>query len=133
MSNTLRISFGASANGQAIGASAVADEVSGDSMLQLAITIASDASDAAANCVIDEDTLAGFFMVSDVDCTVKTNSDSAAQETFDLSAGVPVYWTSNSSGAKPISDDLTALYITNDSSPAAAGTLYLVAVTDATP
>jgi len=44
--------------------------------------------------------------------TVKTNSDSAPQETLTLIAGEPVQWAAANTLACPFSGDITALYAT---------------------
>jgi len=49
------------------------------------------------------------------DMTVETNSSSAPDDTFNLTDGVPVFWSANMQGspAIPLSADITALYVTN--------------------
>ena len=78
---------------------------------------------------IDEDALKAFWLSSTQNVTVETNSGSAAQETFALVAGVPVIWTGT--GTKPISDDVTGLFVTNASG--ATATITLEALVDPTP
>jgi len=49
------------------------------------------------------------------DMTVETNSSSAPDDTFNLTDGVPVFWSANMQGspAIPLSADITSLYVTN--------------------
>lgn len=49
------------------------------------------------------------------DMTVETNSSSAPDDTFNLTDGVPVFWSANMQGSPgiPLSADITALYVTN--------------------
>jgi hypothetical protein len=51
--------------------------------------------------------------------------------TITLNAIVPVFWVTDMGGTKPISDDVTALFVTNDSG--ATANVRLVVITDATP
>jgi hypothetical protein len=129
MSNTIQISYSTLVNGVPVSSSV--QTASGSSLLQITETIANAGTNIAVACSIDEDALAGFFLSSNYDVTVKTNSSGSPQETIALKAGVPVVWTSGSVGSKPISDDVTALYITNASGSSA--TVTLIAITDATP
>lgn len=70
-----------------------------------------------------------LYLHSDVDCTLETNSSSAAAVTLALVAGQPVVWSSTNGQANPFSTvDVTALYV----SAAAAGTLTLKALVDPT-
>lgn len=71
----------------------------------------------------------GFFMISDVaGLTVETNSSSAPDQTFFLSAGVPVDWIYGD-GTSPVTVTVTKLYLTCPSN----GTFKVRALIDATP
>lgn len=72
-----------------------------------------------------------FFMVSDQDLTVETNSSSAPDDTISLIANVPFIWHNTGPEANPFSADITALFLTNASAAAAAFKLRMVI--DATP
>lgn len=82
------------------------------------------------NFALDISKCVGFYMVSDVAMTVKTNSSGSPQETFTLTADEPVFW--NDAMSMTISSlfagDVTALYVTNTT----AGTLRIRAIYDPT-
>lgn len=127
---TLRVRNEITVQGVGLGASAIY-EATGSALLQVEESVADDASDYEIACVIDEDALVGLVIVSDQAVTVKTNSSGDPQETISLSANAPVLWFTEMGSAKPISDDLTALFVSNSSGSAA--TVRVVAITDATP
>lgn len=58
--------------------------------------------------------LASLVVKADRAVTVKTNSSSSPQETWNLEAGRPLIWFSGT-GTAPIAGDLTGLFITNTS------------------
>lgn len=97
--------------------------------ISLSEQVATGQTDKAIAVAIDEDNLKFFWLKSDQDVTIETNSGSAAQETFALTANVPVVWTG--SGTKPIADDVTGLFVTNASGQPA--TIVLEAIVDPTP
>lgn len=66
---------------------------------------------------IDISELQVFYMVSDQAMTIETNSGSAAQETFTLTANKPVVWRSGD--AAIFAGDVTGFYATNASGNAA--------------
>lgn len=130
MANSMSVNFGASANGVPIATSTQRAEAS--SLLLVQEAIAASASDESVAAVVDEGTLKGFYLLATGgDLIVKTNSDSAPDDTFALKDGVPVTWTEESAGAKPIGEDITGLYVSN-SGDSEVG-LILIALTDATP
>lgn len=57
--------------------------------------------------------LKSIFILSDQNCTVKTNSSGAPQETITLVAGIPFVWQYQSGVAVPFAGDVTAWYVTN--------------------
>jgi hypothetical protein len=126
--STLRISFQVSVNG----ATAVESQfsASGSALLQISESVPESSTDLQINCSIDEDTLTGFFLYSDKAVTVETNSGSAPQETIALGANEFRVWKTGM-GTKPISDDVTALFVTNAGS--AAANVTIIALTDSTP
>ncbi len=65
--------------------------------------------------------------------TVKTNSSSEPTDTLSLSAKKDVIWTPDDTQACPLTDDVTALYITNTSESGEDLDFYLQAAVDSTP
>lgn len=60
-----------------------------------------------------------FVMWADQDITVETNNGSTPDDTFSLTAGIPVAWSAGQAATCPITTDITALYVTNSSGSAA--------------
>jgi hypothetical protein len=57
--------------------------------------------------------LKSIFILSDQNCTIKTNSSGSPQETITLVANVPFVWQYQSGVTVPFAGDVTAWYITN--------------------
>lgn len=108
---------------------------SGASMLKITETVAAQVEEtpgtATIACVIDEDNLTGLLIHSDQDLSLTTKQDGGDVDNITLSANVPVIWTPDSVGAKPITDDLDQIVAVNTG--ATAATLTIVALTDPTP
>ena len=100
-------------------------------------SIADSETDLLVEFTLDISACQAFIMVSDQDLTVKTNSDSAPQETLTLVADEPVVFIRNAADdpmqgfAEPVLGDITALYVTNASGSAAR--LRIKALEDITP
>ena len=129
MANELVVSVTVNAGGVPL--VATQQRASGSAMLVIQEEIAGSGTDVQVAASIDEGALEGLAILSDRDLTLKTNSSSVPDDTFALKAGVPVIWTTGSATAKPLGDDVTALFATNAGSQAAK--LTIVAITDATP
>ena len=76
-------------------------------------------TDLLVNFAADVSKVLSLFIVSDVACTIKTNSDIAADNTITLAAGIPFTWTSQDglpltdTAPAAISTDITKLYVTS--------------------
>lgn len=81
---------------------------------QLDETISNGASDLLVAFTAESTNLKSFHLWSDQDLTIKTNSSSSPQETFNLKANKPVVWLENMANT-PIAGDVTALYVSNAS------------------
>lgn len=87
----------------------------------------------------DLELLVGFSVVglkllvlsADQDLLLKTNSDSAPDDTVTLTAGSPVIWYQGCGWELPFESAVTALYVTNASG--AEATLRMRALFDPTP
>ncbi len=65
---------------------------------------------------VDVSEMKGVFMVSDQDLTLKTNSSSTPDDTINLVAGKPYFWSAGLSMPNPLSTDVTGgLFVTNSS------------------
>jgi len=59
--------------------------------------------------------LAAFFMISDQDVTIKTNSTGAPTTTLTMKANEPLVWIPNNNVTDPLTGDITTgMYVTND-------------------
>lgn len=105
---------------------------SGSGVHLLEESIPDESSDLAVVFNLDVSATKIFVMVSDQNLTVKTNSDSAPQETINLAANSPLLWIAGEDGfASPFANDVTALYVSNASG--AAANLIIQALTDVAP
>lgn len=80
---------------------------------------------------LDVSAVKSFFLVSDVACTVETNSSGAPDDTITLVAGVPYLWNTDSYDTFKLATDVTSIFVTVSGSGDA--TLTLEAIYDATP
>lgn len=71
----------------------------------------------------------GVYLLASKAMTLEVNSGSAPDQTISLLANVPKAWIYGGDGTNPFSEDITALFV----SAAAAGTLKIRILTDATP
>ena len=76
-------------------------------------TIADGQTDVEIDFGIDVSELQVFAMQSTVDMTVKTNSSSSPQETFNITANKPVFWIVGE--AAIFAGDVSSLFVTNAS------------------
>ena len=108
----------------------VSETITSSSSANLDEVVADGSTDLQLNVAVQEDDLQSWALVSTQDVTVKTNSSSTPQETISLKANRPQIW-GIAGGAKPISDDVSAFFVTNSSG--ADATIKLIAGWDATP
>lgn len=80
---------------------------------------------------LDVSAVKSFVAMSTVDVTVETNDGTTPGSTLALKAGVPYVWNSDSYDTFKLTVDVTSLFVTNGG--AAAGILYIRALTDPTP
>lgn len=97
---------------------------------EIDVAIASDATNAAVDFELDVSRCHYLFLLSDVAVLVETNDGTSPTDTITLEADEPYVWMKNVGPlALPNGDDeasladITKLYLTNQSSPATAGTL----------
>ena len=104
----------------------------GGAEVNISESIADSTTDEEIACNLDYSAMESLYMVSDQDLQVETNDDAAATgQTINLEAGVPYLWLKDSGITCPITDDVTALFITNASGSPAQ--FDLRALLDATP
>ena len=85
--------------------------VTSDAVNNIAPIIVFNAVDVEVAFTVDNSELQAFAMLADQDMTVDTNSSGAPQETFNLLAGVPVFFTVGDPAI--FLGDVTALFVTN--------------------
>lgn len=93
-------------------------------------TIADATTDGQIVVAVEFTGLTSFFLYSDQDMTVKTNSSTVPTDTIALKAGKPIVWLTGMANT-PISADVTSLFVTNASGSSA--TLKMLAGWDASP
>jgi hypothetical protein len=97
----------------------------------LSESVPDSSTDLQINVAIDFSAMTLFYLVSDQDVTVETNSGDAADDTITLTAGVPVIWHTDSAHDCPLTADVTAIFVTNASG--AAAQVDLEVLQDSTP
>lgn len=88
-------------------------------------TVASGQTNLEVPLAFDEDALKSIFITSDKAITIKTNDSGSPQETIALAANQVIFWDSSSSATKPVSDDVTKIFITNASGATATITIIV--------
>ena len=86
-------------------------------------SIADSETDKEVGFTLDFSACKFFYINSDQDVLVETNSGSAADDTLTLLANVPYIWHVNSNHTFLIGTDITALFVTNASGSAALLTI----------
>lgn len=94
-------------------------------------TIANSTTDGLIVVNLDVSAVKMFWIQSDQNITLETNSGSAPDDTLNLIAGEPYVWDSTMLDTFKLTADVTGFYFTNSSG--ATATIYCGAVWDATP
>lgn len=100
----------------------------GEADIEMEVAIPA-ATDTQVDLQVPYANIKALYWLADVAMTVETNSGSAADQTISLAAGVPLVWITGGIGSNPITDNITALYVT----AASAGTLKIRVLYDPTP
>lgn len=101
-----------------------------DAELNLDPTAAAEATTEVAAAFAYAD-IVGFFIVSDQDATLLTNSSGAPDDTIELTANTPIVWYAGCGYDCPFTADVTSLFVTVAGTTAAAVKIRLLY--DATP
>lgn len=91
-------------------------QVTGESGQEVSIALqaAGETDKLFVEPTIDVSELKSLAVFSDVDCTLETNSDSAADDTLTITAGIPLIWVEDSGIACPLTADVTKWYVNSD-------------------
>jgi hypothetical protein len=102
-------------------------------MASLHEAIPANATNVLMTVALDVSAMKAFYLLSDVACTIKTNSSGSPADTITVAAGVPMLWDVAHEGAlpNPFGTDVTAFYVTTAST--VGGTLSFYALSDPTP
>jgi hypothetical protein len=92
--------------------------------------IPANTTNGEADIVVTVANVKAAALVADKDCTIKTNSTSAPDNTFAMKANQPLIWAKDDPIALFLTVNLTKLFITTG---AAATIVKFVAAVDATP
>jgi hypothetical protein len=109
----------------------IRDEFSGEAEKNVSISVPDSSTDYEITLAIDISEIKSIVITSDQVITLETNSGSAADDTFAITANNPLIWNVDSPAANPFSADITALFVTNASGSAA--TFNVRCIVDATP
>ena len=109
-------------------------EVQGEQESRIQVAVPGGTSEKQIDLVIESSTIKGFYMCADKAMTVKTNSTSAPDQTFNLEANIPVHFLTGSGETCPITADVTKLYVSNAGEAGAGdGTITVDILSDPTP
>lgn len=109
-------------------------EYTADAMDPRQIDVPDQTTDKQVNIAIDYSKLVNLFLVSDQDVTLETNNpgpEPAPDDTISLKANVVLNWNADSYFDCPLTEDVTAIYITNASG--AAAIVKMEVLQDSTP
>lgn len=104
---------------------------SSSSRVSFTETVANSSTDYEIALTLDVTAVVSFFLMSDKNVTLETNSGSAADNTIALVANVPYIWNTGSYDAFLLDTDVTSVFITNASG--ASAIVQCEAVFDSTP
>lgn len=93
--------------------------------------LAADANKAVA-AAWDSSQVKMAYFLSDQDILLESNNASSPAQTLVLKAGVPYFWFDTDYDTFKFSTDVTVMYATNQSSPAADATLQMYVLFDPT-
>lgn len=96
-----------------------------------AIELTSSAADVEATIAFAVADLKSFYYLCDQNTILKTNSSSAANDTFNIPANSPFVWNNKMLLDNPFGTDVTKVYVTNSS--AVTTTAQVVIGRDGTP
>lgn len=96
-------------------------EVSAGAEIAIDETIAGGTTDNAVTFALDVSAAVAVYIVSDQAIKIETNGGDAPDATINLAANVPLVWKdSDAAAGNPFgSDDVTGLFVTNDTDAAA--------------
>lgn len=98
------------------------------------ISVGSTGTDVEVSVAFPFAALKNFFALSTQDLTIETNAiDATGGNTIELVANVPFWYSASAGHTNPFSANVTKMYLTNDSDPAAAATVNIRILYDGTP
>lgn len=79
--------------------------------------IPNGSNDLAVTLAVDFSSMIGIFVASDQDILIETNNaaSGSADDIWDLKANQPLDWMENDVHDKPVTADITVIYVTNNS------------------
>ena len=84
-----------------------------------ALAVAIDATNAEYAVSIPFGEIIAIGIFCDQDVTIKTNDGDTPDDTIELKADVPLIWTADSYFEKPLTEDVSSIFVTNDGDAAA--------------
>jgi hypothetical protein len=107
------------------------DTYTSDGEVNESFAVAASTTNYEVDIVIDVSQIKSMVLYSDQAVTIKTNSTGTATDTIVLAAKKQVVWTVDHLESKPLTGDVTKMYITNSNSTAA--NVVLSCLVDYTP
>lgn len=89
-----------------------------DGELEISIDVPPDTADMQVACNLEAAQLAALLLSADGALTVETNDGTTPDDTFTLDENDPVSYVADTQDSNPLSEDVTALYLTNASETA---------------
>ena len=128
MSHTQRLTISSELMGESV-SNTISETAS--SPIIVTESVADSQTDFQINVAIDVTAVKSFYIVSDQDVTIETNSGSAADNTLALKAGEPYIFHVSSLDTFLLDTDVTAFFVTNASGSTA--NIKVRGLQDATP
>ena len=98
---------------------------------KLSVAVDAETADVEASLAFAVAQLSGYYLLSDQDVTLETNSSSEADDTIALKANTAVEWTADGGHISLFTVDVTKIFLSNAGETAA--TVKIRVLTDATP
>ena len=102
-----------------------------EGLTKLSVAVDAETSDVEASLAFAVAQLAGYYLLSDQDVTLETNSGDAADDTIALKANTAVEWSADGGHASLFTVDVTKIFLSNAGATAASVKIRILL--DATP
>ena len=107
--------------------------ISSDGQQSKQIALGASVADLEVALVATVANMKAVYIIADQDFTLETNSSTVPDETIALKANCPYVWRLGSYYTNLLATNITKVFLTNDSDPAAATVVNIEILEDVTP